>query len=392
MIADVDATYQPTQNERLRQGIVSALRKFASADLRLEMQRDYETRVQPALLTKNAAPKDWRDVDAAMTSEASYRFYSVMRYNAQEMVWHSVQDPVERGLPQMIEAAERIAATRPTGGSLRLNPDFEVPRYVAGIDVHLIPGSYDWPGNGSHIAQGAVVSHGAAVFYASMPNLRGIGGGVGESIARWLKASRPDFKPRRMLDIATGIGRNLFPYIGIFADVEAHGLDVAAPGLRYGHAIAERDGLTVHFSQQSADRIDYPDGHFDLIVSSFFFHEVPVKTTQQILNECHRLLAPGGIMVHMELPPEKMLDPWDNFRWNWDTANNNEPNYTLYRSQDPAKLCAAAGFDPARAFEMHIPNYETFGAANFAKFVRGEMPAPAHAMGGWYVFGAEKAG
>ena len=35
---------------------------------------------------------------------------------------------------------------------------------------------------------------------------------------------------------------------------------------------------------------------------------------------------------------------------------------------------------------------ETFGAANFAKFVRGEMPAPAHGVGGWFVFGAEKVG
>ena len=177
----------------------------------------------------------------------------------------------------------------------------------------------------------------------------------------------------------------------IFPEAEAHGLDVAAPGLRYGHATAERDGRTVHFSQQNAEEIDYPDGHFDLIVSSFFFHEVPVKTTERILRQCLRLLAPGGVMVHMELPPEKLLDPWDNFRWNWDTENNNEPGYTRYRAQDPAALCAAAGFDTHRVFELRIPNYETFGANNFAKFVRGEMPAPAHALGGWFVFGAEKA-
>src|SRR5262245_51391700 len=97
-VADVDAAYRPTQNEHLRQGIVSALRKCASADLPMAMQRDYETRVRPALTGQGRTPRDWHDVEAVMTREPSYRFYSVMRYNAQEMVWHSVQDPIERAL------------------------------------------------------------------------------------------------------------------------------------------------------------------------------------------------------------------------------------------------------------------------------------------------------
>jgi len=43
---------------------------------------------------------------------------------------------------------------------------------------------------------------------------------------------------------------------------------------------AEQEGIAVHFSQQNAETLDFADGFFDLIVSSFFFHEVPVPSNQ----------------------------------------------------------------------------------------------------------------
>ena len=36
-----------------------------------------------------------------------------------------------------------------------------------------------------------------------------------------------------------------------------------------------------------------PTAHFDLIVSSFFFHELSLAATGKIMKECNRLLAPG---------------------------------------------------------------------------------------------------
>ena len=215
-------------------------------------------------------------------------------------------------------------------------------------------------------------------------------GVVAQSVSSWLTLKYPDFKPKRILDIGTQSGKNLIPYLDEYPDAELYGIDVAAPCLRYGHAKAEHEGVAIHFSQQNAEALDFADGYFDLIVSSFFFHEVPVPATKRILKECYRLLSPGGVMAHMELPPSKLAGPVLDFMWDWDTQNNNEPSYRAFRGQDPAQLVAEAGFAPANAFEVHVPNRDSFTKEQRVAFFRGEAKAPLHGKGSWFVFGARK--
>lgn len=388
-VPNIDELFQPTHDERARQSFVSMLRKHAIIDLRKAVQNDYEQRVRPGLAAQGREPANWRDIERAMATEASHRFYSTLRYHAQEMCYLSVQPAVERALPGMVDLARDLAQRSPAGGSLRLNPALEVPRYITALDVHLAPGWVHAEHTADDVAQGAVVAFGGKVFAGQHP-YRKRPGVVAESIAHWLKATRPGFAPRRILDMATTTGKNLLPYKTAFPAAEAHGIDVGAPVLRYGHALAEHEGIAVHFSQQNAEATDFPDGHFDLIVSSFFLHEIPLKATQRVLRECYRLLAPGGVMVHMELPDEASVGAYENFFWNWDTINNNEPFYTQFRQQDPIALCAEAGFARDRCFKQLIPDVATFGPERYAKFLRGEIAAPPHGSGGWFVLGASR--
>jgi hypothetical protein len=391
-LPDIDSFFRPTANERARMGFVSALRKHVLVDKQGEMKREYETDAAPAFKRATGhAPRTGDEAEAAMDGRMIASVYGSIRYNAQEMVWASVQEPVERTLPEMISVARRAAGEHPAGGSLRLDPNLEVPRYVSALDVHLIPGCFHSEYTDDDVAQGAVVSFGGMVFAGAMgwrQGLKGKFGAVGESVSYYLKNKFPDFRPRRILDMGTSSGKNLMPYADIFPGAELHGIDVAAPLLRYGHAKAEANGIAIHFSQQNAERTDFPDGHFDLIVSSFFFHEVPVKSTKTILKECRRLLAKGGMMAHMELPPRKACDAYVNYFWDWDTLNNNEPAYSAFRASDPTELCVGTGFGRGGCFELVIPNRATFGDAAFAKFLRGEVPPPPHGGGGWFIFGA----
>lgn len=386
---NIEHEFKPTHDERARQQFVSMMRKLAIIDMRAQMKQDYDTRVAPALERAGKPAKDWRDIQAAMENEASYRFYSTLRYNAQEMCYLSVQRTVERSLPRLIEAARKAAKEHPSGGSLQLDPTLEVPRYVSALDVHLAPGWVHSEYTADDVAQGAVVSFGGKVFTGQHP-YRKRAGVVGESVSHWVQGRFPELKPRRILDMGTTSGKNLTPYGTTFPGAELYGIDVGAPVLRFGHALAEQEGFAAHFSQQNAEKTSFPDGHFDLIVSSFFLHEVPLKATKAILRECHRLLAPGGVMVHMELPNDAAVTAYENFFWNWDTANNNEPYYTVFRAQDPLALCVEAGFAPERAFANLIPDWASAGPEKFAKFLRGEIPAPAHGSGGWFVFGAQR--
>ena len=383
-VTDIEQVTRPTHDEIARQKFCSTLRRHAIQDLAEALERDYRGRVEPGL----AEPvRDWHDIDRAMRREASYRFYSTVRYNAQEMCFQSVQPQVERALPDLIAAARDAAARSPAGGSVRTGRDFVVPPYVSNADVHLTPGCFHSEWTDDDVAQGAVVSLGARVFTAQQSHRAW--GGVAKVVSRWIKAEYPDLAPRRMLDLGTSSGKNLIPYVQAFPGVEAHGIDVGAPLLRYGHAIAEHEGVPVHFSQQNAEATDFPDGHFDLIVSSFFFHEIPVWATRKVLAECHRLLRPGGLMVHQELPAHDLVDAWENYFWNWDTRNNNEPAYTAWRDQDPIALMAQAGFDRGAGFAQILPDIGAYPDRT-AAFGWDEPGRPRHGKGGWYVFGTRK--
>lgn len=384
-IPDIEALAVPTVEERGRQRFCSALRRYAIQDLPEIVKRDFDERVKPRHEAKGEVLGSALAIERALKPEASYRFYSTLRYNAQEMCFLSVQDGIERALPEMIRVSREAAERNPAGGSLRLDPTLEMPRYLTALDVHLTPGCFHNEWVEDDVAQGAVVSLGARVFSATMSHRSW--GGVARVISRWIKHERPDFRPLRILDLGTSSGKNLIPYVEAFPGVEAHGVDLAAPLLRWGHAVAEHEGVRVHFSQQNAEALDYPDGHFDLIVSSFFFHEIPVKATRNVLKECRRLLRPGGLMVNQELPATGLVDTWEDYFWNWDTDNNNEPFYTAFRAQDPIALMEEAGFDRMRSFAQILPDVNAYPDRRGA-FGWDEPGRPRHGKGGWYVFGS----
>ena len=389
-VADVDALYQPSHDEFARQRMIGVMRNHAFHNLRYAVADEYEKVVAPRLAKEGKPlPQDGHAIDKVMQSEHLYRFYSAIRYNSQEMMYLSVQDPVLRVAGDMIEIGRDATARNPAGGSLRLAENFEVPRYVTAQDIHLAPGCFHSEYTADDLTQGAILQFGSMVGVGGMAH-RKSAGVVAQSVSSWLTLKYPDFKPKRILDIGTQSGKNLIPYLDEYPDAELYGIDVAAPCLRYGHAKAEHEGVAIHFSQQNAEALDFADGYFDLIVSSFFFHEVPVPATKRILKECYRLLSPGGVMAHMELPPSKLAGPVLDFMWDWDTQNNNEPSYRAFRGQDPAQLVAEAGFAPANAFEVHVPNRDSFTKEQRVAFFRGEAKAPLHGKGSWFVFGARK--
>jgi SAM-dependent methyltransferase len=119
---------------------------------------------------------------------------------------------------------------------------------------------------------------------------------------------------------------------------------VGAPLLRYAHARAEALGKRVHFHQADAARTKFPDGHFDLVVSSILFHETSAKALPASLRETHRLLAPGGLAAHGDLPPFYAMDEFNPFMLDCETYCNNERYWGAMREVDQIEAGVAAGF------------------------------------------------
>ncbi len=389
-VKPIDQVARATHDERARQRFVSSLRKRLMVDMAQSMRAHYERDVAPAYEAAHGErPRDGRTVRRAMLRHPYFRAWSALRYAAQELSWWTVMPQIERSVRELNAAA--ASAARAAGpGSLTLDPSLKMPRDVSALDIHLQPGCFHTEFTADDAVAGALYWHGTNVFSAGL-KLRVKGGGVGKSIAEWLKLHYPGFAPRKLLDIGTTTGNNLFPYLDVFPEAEGHGIDVGAPVLRFAHALARAHGYNAHFAQMDARQMRYPDNSFDLVVSSFFLHEQSARSNREILREIHRVLRPGGVMVHMELPPASECDPYYNFYLDWDAYYNNEPHYAGFRAQQPIAECVRAGFVAERCFATRIPNFSTVPDAEFAAVARGERAAPPHGNGAsWFIFGAMK--
>jgi len=350
-----DLKLQPTRDEWARQDFVSALRAHVLNDMANNMKAHYETAVAP----KQPAPAaSGQDVHKAMKPDLYFKFYSGLRVNAQEMVWDAVRPTLDRQSDQLTDIATGLSE-KDVGGSLKLDPDFVVPSNVESIDVHLMPGSYHSESGAYDVRAGSMYDNGLGVFSFGLmgQNLDDIG----QSIALWVSKKFPDFHPKRILDMGCSIGHNTQPWAQAYPDAHVTGLDVSAPCLRYAHARSQSQGVAVHYQQGNATHTSFEDGSFDLVFSSMFLHELPKKDIKAVFAEAHRLLKPGGLLLHYELPPNSATSPYDGFYLDWDSYYNYEPFYKGYRDLDPLALCTEAGFSEDSFFQTVVPSIGWYG-------------------------------
>lgn len=323
-------------------------------------------------------------VAAVLGDHPYYRFWSALQRNSQELMWKSVQLSVERQLEDLLaRAAEALEGEG--GATLRLDPALPLPRYHGTVDIHCMPGGYHGECVPGDLANGAVYDR--AVYLYAMGRLGPLNSDIGDSAAAFVRQRFPALAPRRILDLGCTVGHSTLPWVEAFPSAEVHAIDVAAPVLRYAHARARALGKTVHFSQQNAESTGFPDAHFDLIVSHILVHETSHAAIRRIMREAYRLLSPGGVVLHVETPPYRALEPYDAFMLDWDTRNNNEPFWRASHAIEPATLAGECGFDPAAAFEATTPS--VFGEAE-ARRTRVFQAGDFGGAGAWYLWGARK--
>ena len=111
--------------------------------------------------------------------------------------------------------------------------------------------------------------------------------------------------------------------------------------------------MPLHFKQASAEDTGYPDQHFDLVFTSAVLHETSAKALPKIIRECFRVLRPGGVMVHLEVPfRADEADTYALLRADFETRYNNEPFWMGAVSTDFAALATRAGFiDTAAGYQ-----------------------------------------
>lgn len=331
---------EPDHDELARQAFVNDFRVHLSTQVFPGNFTAYYGRVAPEFERKHGRPPaDRHEVRKVMTHDPYYRMWSAMQRVSQEMIWDASLDTVERQLPGLIERAE----TLPGASTLRLNPDLEIPKYHSASDIHLQPGAYHDEQAAGDVTAGALYDLGTYLY--AMGGMGKDNAGLGWLLIQFLRENYPDMEPRRILDMGCTTGNSSVCWAQEYSDAEVHAIDVAAPVLRYARGRANGLGACVHFSQQNAEATDFEDESFDLVVSHIMLHETSRKALPRIFAESRRLLKPGGLMLHMDLPQAHGAPPLEAFLFEWEIYNNNEHFYGALRDIDLRQVAIDAGFD-----------------------------------------------
>ena len=370
-----------THDEKAREKASATLRKFVSGPLMAQHRQVYDRATKPAFEKKHGRTPDRWELQTLWETTAPYAMRSALRRIAQEDMYEVGGEIVERQLPDLIETARKTARGK-TNGSLRLNPAVAAPSYLTAVDIHCMPGNYHTELTDDDVYAGAlydrtITSH----TYKGKNNDE-----VGTCLAAFVERNFPGLKPKRILDLGCTVGHSTFGIAQVFPDAELHAIDVAAPCLRWGHVRAEAAGVPVHFSQQNAEKTDFPDGHFDLVLSVIILHETSGKAIRNIFREAKRLLRPGCVMAHCESRQYYAKDEFDAAWHRWGTKFNAEPFMTTMHELELQSVAVESGFARAKSF----PQTPMLATMNADLTIADNGPAPKTYAQSLYVNGAVK--
>ncbi len=164
-----------------------------------------------------------------------------------------------------------------------LASDYTYPEYYSSKDFHGIKGGY--------LNAIAPVTYDAVTWFAAPPNATKF---------RQQAIAHIKGQPKRILDLGCGTGSSTLKLKEAFPESEVIGLDISPYMLVMAEYKGKKANLAITWQQGLAEATNFNDGEFDLVTASFLFHETPTKISQAILQECLRLLKPGGQIIILD--------------------------------------------------------------------------------------------
>lgn len=339
-----------TPAEENRRRFLVGLKRKVNLEIPAKLRRACEQRHIPALEQSLKRPleqtsrEDRRLLAPLIHDEADYKTWATLTYESQDLMWEFVADVLERELPRLQALAD--SNPRRAGGSLQLDDDLVLPRYIAGHEIHRQPGGFTYDAGPGDTTAGAFY-RGANLIYGPGKNVHNQPGyGAADFIAEQLRRLFDIDEPKRILDLGCGAGVNTTALAALFPEAEIFGVDCAPGFLRFGHAFAEYSGQRAHFRQMDIENLDaFSDGSFDLIVSTIVGHETTQKALPKIMAECWRVLAPGGAVLHMDVPTQiSRLGLVDQVLNDWQVKNNGEHFWTGWAEADVTAMMESVGY------------------------------------------------
>jgi SAM-dependent methyltransferase len=363
--------FAPNHDEAARLGFVGALKKFINFDLENRLTALFDDELVPAA---DRPPETRAEAAALVEDHPLYRLWGTLTFHSQNLLWGAVQVTTDRTIDANIAHYRAILDSGTAKGSIALSDELLVKAPVATTEIHRQPGGY-WRERRADDLEAALNYSGTVELYRIAKGMaageRPAPDSFGRVVAAVARKYAPDLEPKAVLDMGCGTGEQTLAYKREWPEAQVHGIDVARPFIRFAHAYAEDAGVTVHFAEMDAGATHFPDESFDLIVSIIMFHETSKAQVQDIMRESWRLLRPGGLVCHLDVPYQPHRVPLIKQVTNhWQVRHNGEPFWSGFAELDMKAEAIAAGFDPETAFAT----YETVGPAAY-HFFGGRKPA-----------------
>ncbi len=170
------------------------------------------------------------------------------------------------------------------------------------IDQEAYPNYYLQ--NFHHQTDGYLSDHSAGLYDIQVEILfNGTADSMRRRIIAPLKRGLKRFSDRspgslKVLDVATGTGRTLKQIRSTLKDVELFGIDLSGSYLRQASQYLNTKGTKfTQLIRGNAEFMPFEDQSMQAVTCVFLLHELPPNIRQKVLNECWRVLEPGGIFI-----------------------------------------------------------------------------------------------
>ena len=372
-------------DERARERFVLALNSWVQTTLASGSQQLCATVVLPELGigTEPLTDRNRQALRRRMEQEPLHQYWLAMMQIWQDLLWRYLGQSVDRQLDTLVGDCRPRPGDR---GTLQLNPALQLPRYQSAVDNHSLPGGYHAETCADDVRQGAIYAQSSNAYLLNRTGARHDYRGqtvIAHLLGRW-----SGLAPRRILDLGCLVGASTLAYAEQFPDAEIHAVDTSAPALRFAHGLAERRGLAVHYHQQNAEHLEFPDGSFDMVVSHALLHETSLPAVKNILRECFRVLRPGGVTAHAEVPARvEVMSPWEQLRSGYEGWYNQEPFWNALTELEVAAIATAIGFsEAAQGFQQTATDGRRDARVKrFMPVTEGKLD-----LGNWFVMSARK--
>jgi ubiquinone/menaquinone biosynthesis C-methylase UbiE len=123
------------------------------------------------------------------------------------------------------------------------------------------------------------------------------------------------------------------------------GIDASAPMIARARRKAAKAGVDVDFHVAVAESLPFPDGRFDVVLSTLMLHHLPRTTRQQCAREITRVLKRGGRALAVDFGRGKQRGLLAHFH-----------RHGHVEVQDIVTLLVGAGLAPIRSGPVGVQN------------------------------------